>query len=124
MSEGTSFRTVLRGYEPTEVDRAVADLSTTLEAHKNHAAELEGQLDQLRGEADRAGQTAAEAAARLREGEGAPARRAAGGGGAAQHAEPIEPAEASYEHLGVRIGQILGLARDEAARRPRPGANT
>ena len=27
----------------------------------------------------------------------------------------IEPAEASYEHLGVRVGQILGLARDEAA---------
>ena len=54
MSEGTSFRTVLRGYEPTEVDRAVADLSTTLEAHKNRAADLEGQMAQLQADAERA----------------------------------------------------------------------
>ena len=39
MSEGSTFRTVLRGYEPTEVDRAVADLQGTLSALRQHAAE-------------------------------------------------------------------------------------
>ena len=120
MSEGTSFRTVLRGYEPTEVDRAVADLSTTLEAHKNRAADLEGQLDQLKADADQAQQTASRprpscARPRRRTPRRSPSWPSAEAAVAEASGEPIEPAEASYEHLGVRIGQILGLARDEAA---------
>src|SRR5690349_3572126 len=44
MSEGTTLRTVLRGCEPTEGDRAVAGLHATPNALRQHAAELQERL--------------------------------------------------------------------------------
>src|SRR4051812_16512177 len=116
MSEGTTFRTVLRGYEPTEVDRAVADLQASLNHMRDRAAELEQQLATSNQQADPARlqdatARAEQAEARLRAVQEAHAKEAA----EREAAGPPEPAEASYEHLGARVGQMMGLARDEAA---------
>ena len=126
MSEGTTFRTVLRGYEPTEVDRAVADLQATLAALRQHAADLE---EQVAGATPDTGATdaAASGPSRPRPSCASSRRRTPRSSPSATSARPgparrgrrgaadAEPAEASYEHLGVRIGQMLGIARDEAS---------
>ena len=79
------FRVVLRGYDPTDVDRVLGDLDARLTKAEREARALRGQLEEAR-------------AAR----EGNPARAA-----------PVAPA--TFEHLGARVGQILGLAEAEAA---------
>ncbi len=92
------FTTVRRGYDPTEVERAlgqvqgeVADLRTRLEA-------AEAAAEQARGEA-----SASREALVSREGQ--------------------EPELPTYEHLGERVGQILSLAEAEASEtRSRVGA--
>ena len=83
----------MRGYEPAEVDRRLAELTAAAEAAEERAAELARQVAEL---------TASEAAA----------RRTA----EASH-------ESSYADFGERIGQILLLAQEEAencAAPPRP----
>ena len=48
MSENNSaFRTVMRGYEPSEVDRRVAELTYAAAAAQHQAAELQRQVDEL-----------------------------------------------------------------------------
>ena len=38
MTDTSAFRTVLRGYEPSQVDHAVAELATSVEAARQEAA--------------------------------------------------------------------------------------
>ena len=48
MSDNNSaFRTVMRGYEPSEVDRRVAELTYATAAAQHQAAELQRQVDEL-----------------------------------------------------------------------------
>ena len=84
-SSNTQFRTVMRGYEPAQVDRRLAELTQALAAARQEASAHANRAEQL---------AAAEAAA----------RRAA----AAATAKPA--AEPSYADFGERIGKILALA--------------
>ena len=78
MTDQNTFKTVMRGYDPAEVDRRLEELSAA-------ATELTHQRDGL--------------AARVEE---------------LHHATSAPAQPASYEHLGSRVGQILGLAESEA----------
>jgi cell division septum initiation protein DivIVA len=83
----TSFRVVLRGYETTEVDQAVAQLTDQTAAAQQQVLELTARVRELE-----AAQTyAAEQSA----------------------AEQNKPP--SFGDFGARIGQILSLAEEEAA---------
>ena len=77
--QSQQFRTVLRGYEPAQVDRRLQELA-------QEAQESRARADQL--------------AERVR------GLEAVAGDGTA--------APASFEHLGARVAQILGLAEEEA----------
>ena len=95
----TAFRTVLRGYEPAQVDAEVATLGQALNAARAELGELTVQLKE-------AGQRQAELqatneAANARAEEAARARTMA--------------SRPTFADLGERIGQILTLAEDEAA---------
>ena len=79
------FRVVLRGYDPADVDRVLADLDTRATAAERETTALRGQLEEA--------QVSREAS---------PAEAA-----------PVAPA--TFEHLGARVAQILGLAEEEAA---------
>ena len=85
------FRVVLRGYDPADVDRVVADLENRAAAAEHGADQLRAQLEDAHGHAEIA--------------------RAERSAEAAQ--APVQPA--TFEHLGARVGQILGLAEEEAA---------
>jgi hypothetical protein len=84
------FTTVRRGYDPSEVERAVGQAQAEV-------AELRRRLE------------AAEAAAEQARNEAAASRDAL------VSREAQEPELPSYEHLGERVGQILSLAEAEAA---------
>jgi cell division septum initiation protein DivIVA len=82
------FRVVLRGYDPSQVDRLVSELVESGEAARRQVATLEDRVQQLEDELSRPVEDS-----------------------------PVEdrPAEpASFTHLGERVGQILALADDEA----------
>jgi cell division septum initiation protein DivIVA len=96
----TAFRTVLRGYEPAQVDAEVATLEQALSAARAELGELTVQLKE-------AGQRQAELqaaidAANARAEEAARARTMA--------------SRPTFADLGERIGQILTLAQEEGAR--------
>lgn len=91
-----AFRTVMRGYEPTEVDRALGDLRKAVEQARTDAAnagvavtKLQSQVSQLEE------QLAAEKSRSL-----------------ATEATPA--AEPTFTDFGTRVGKILTLANDEA----------
>jgi len=88
MSE-SSFRTVLRGYEPAQVDQRLSDLTAHLHASQDRAAELAREVELLaRRVADRP----------------------------ETPAPPPQPAAAAtFTDLGTRVAQILTLAQEEAA---------
>lgn len=79
------FRVVLRGYDPADVDRVVAELEGRLSAAERATQELRDSLQ--KSEAAEAATSAAAAA-------------------------PAQPA--TFEHFGERVGQILSLAEQEA----------
>jgi cell division septum initiation protein DivIVA len=81
------FRVVLRGYDPTDVDRVLTDLDGRVATAEQEAQGLRAKLQEAQ----------AEAASKRETAEDAPV--------------PV----ASVEHLGARVGQILGLAEEEAA---------
>ena len=87
------FRVVLRGYDPADVDRAMADLQNRVIAAEHGAEGLRSQLQEAQGRAE------AVRAERSAEAEAAQA--------------PVQPA--TFENLGARVGQILSLAEEEAA---------
>jgi DivIVA domain-containing protein len=79
VTDQNPFKTVMRGYDPAEVDRRLEELAATV-------TELTHQRDGL--------------ASRVEE---------------LHRATTASPEPATYEHLGSRVGQILGLADTEAA---------
>lgn len=93
-----AFRTVLRGYDPTEVDHYLGTVRESAEAARVVAAERTVELEKARTQHS---QTVAEVEA-LRQ----------------QVAELQESAKTSasptFADLGERIGQILGLAQEES----------
>ncbi|MEP6852391.1 MAG: hypothetical protein ABJA87_07025 [bacterium] len=90
MNESTpAFRTVMRGYDPAEVDRRIAELSYAAGAEQQRARDLQRQVDELAAATEAARQQADTA--------------------------PATPAEPDFTALGSRVGQILSLAEAEAA---------
>jgi cell division septum initiation protein DivIVA len=81
-----TFRTVMRGYEPTEVDRTIAELEAGTRTAQAEAARFHQQVLQL--------------SASLEEANG----RAS-----------ATSAVSDFSHLGERVGQILSIAEAEAA---------
>ena len=79
------FRVVLRGYDPADVDRVLADLDARATAAERETTALRGRLEEAQV---------------AREG---------------SEADAAAVAPATFEHLGARVGQILGLAEEEAA---------
>jgi cell division septum initiation protein DivIVA len=99
MTEPTAFRTVLRGYEPTQVDHTVAELMTSVEAARSEAAARTVEVSKLQAALAALQKTAAEHAAKV----------------AALEESQRTTAPPSYADLGDRIGSILTLADEEAA---------
>ena len=96
MSEHTStpFRTVMRGYDPSEVDRHVAELSRAAGEARARAEQLSHELDETR---QRMASESVQAEERQR---------------AADTAKPA--AEPTFHDFGKRVGQILAMAEEEA----------
>ncbi len=92
MSEASNeqFRVVLRGYDPAQVDRRIADLARAADDARQQLAQLRAHVHELEEDRDRA----------LEE--------------ASTPAPPVEPGPATFAHLGERVGQILHLAEEEA----------
>ncbi len=82
------FRVVLRGYDPSQVDRRVSELVESDETARRQVETLEARVQQLEAELSRSV-------------EESPVED-----------RPSEPV--SFTHLGERVGQILALADDEA----------
>lgn len=98
MSDTAGFRTVMRGYEPAEVDRTIGQLRQALDEVRAEAAQRSVELTKLgshagRLESELAAQTAALAALRT------------------EHDNTPPP---SFLELGSRIGSMLSLAEEEA----------
>ena len=94
-----TFRTVLRGYEPAQVDAELETLQQALESGRNELGELTVQYKEAQ-------QRAAELEARLAE---VTARAEEAARAKSMATRP------SFVDLGERVGQILTLAEDEAA---------
>ncbi len=95
-----TFRTVLRGYEPAQVDAELGTLQQALDAARAELGELTVQLKESR-------QGQFEAEARLTE---AQARAEEAARARTMASRP------TYEDLGDRVGQILSLAEEECDR--------
>src|SRR5688572_29077907 len=80
------FRVVLRGYEPAQVDRRLAELAERVATAEQHASSYAERVQLLE-------QRAAE--------------------GASRETEAVAPP--TFEHLGERIAQMLTLADEEAS---------
>ena len=106
MSDAPAFRTVLRGYDPAEVDRRHGELSTALVQARQEAADRTIEASQLQ-----------QANARLRQDLDAQAKKVA----ALEEAQR-KAAAPSFADLGERIGTILTLADEEAAEMRRTAA--
>jgi cell division septum initiation protein DivIVA len=99
MSDSTSFRSVLRGYDPAQVDQWRAEHAGALEQARQEAAERTVEVSELRA-----------ALARTQEEQAGTARSLA-----SLKDEHSKAAAPTYANLGERIGTILGLADEEAA---------
>ncbi|PFG18408.1 DivIVA domain-containing protein [Propionicimonas paludicola] len=91
------FKTVLRGYDPTEVDRAIGDLAKARDQARSEAADSAIESTKLQA-------TVAQLEEQL---SGYRTRLAA--------VEQNQPSDQpSFNDLGARIGRMLALAEDEA----------
>ena len=93
VNNAPSFRTVMRGYDPTEVERRISELH---DEHKNSR----GQADQLKHELARAQEQIRQLTVLVDE---------------AKRREAAKASVSDFTHLGRRIGEILSLAETEAA---------
>lgn len=93
-----NFRTVLRGYEPAQVDAEISALSTELENARAELGALHAQLADARRGQTVLEQRVTAAEARLAE--------------AARASEAV--VAPTYAGLGERIGEMLTLAEEEA----------
>lgn len=97
MIQVPGFRTVLRGYDPTEVDRAIGDLCKARDQARAEAADSALKL----------GKTQA-AVAQLEE-------QLAGYRTRLAKLESAKEEQPSFSDIGARIGRMLALAEDEAS---------
>ena len=94
----SSFRTVLRGYEPAQVDAEISTLQQALDAARAELGELSVQLRMARQQHSDLEAKAVAAQARVEESERA----------------RTMVSRPTFADLGERVGQILSLAEDEA----------
>lgn len=90
MSDPAAFRSVLRGYDPAQVERHVADLAAALDGERAARVELAGHVQALEQHL---------------------AARAAEDAAAVVSPEALQP---TYADLGHRVSQILALSEEEA----------
>jgi cell division septum initiation protein DivIVA len=100
MNDSSTFRTVLRGYEPAQVDKKIRELTEAAHSGRDEVEQLRRRVAELEQ---------AVAQTRRRAEEDVTAAHAAGA------AEPAAPVEPTFELLGSRVGKILALAEEEAA---------
>lgn len=98
MNEQQGFRTVLRGYDPTEVDRRIDDARRALEQARAEAADRTVEVAQLQASHERLGDDVRAHKARI----------------AALEDEAKKVGTPTFEGLGDRIGAMLALADEEA----------
>ena len=97
MSDVT-FRTVMRGYDPTEVERTVGQLRQSADQARAEAADRTVELTKLRGHVTELEAQLAAHAGQL----------------SALQDERAQAAPPSFADLGARVGKILSLADAEA----------
>ena len=93
-----AFRTVMRGYEPNEVDKALGDLRKALDQARSEAATHGVMVTKLQTHV-----------AALEEGLTSEQQRSA-----LLASEQAQKAEPTFADFGTRVGKILSLAGDEA----------
>ncbi len=93
-----AFRTVMRGYEPNEVDKALGDLRKSLEQARAEAATHGVNVSKLQTQV-----------ATLEEGLTAEKQRSA-----LLASEQAQQAQPTFTDFGTRVGKILSLANEEA----------
>src|SRR6478672_7013492 len=98
MSDTTSFRSVLRGYDPAQVDQWQAEHGQALEQARKEAAERTVEVSQLRSELSRTQDEQARTTKALQ----------------SLKDEQRRAAAPTFADLGERIGSILTLADEEA----------
>jgi cell division septum initiation protein DivIVA len=98
MSDSTSFRSVLRGYDPAQVDQWQAETSNALAQARNEAAERTVEVSELRAALTRAQEQHAGVTRQFE----------------ALQDEQRKAAAPTFADLGDRIGSILTLADQEA----------
>lgn len=91
MGSTPAFRTVLRGYEPAQVDQRTAELLAEVRARREEAARLRDEVEGLRREQSQQPRREPDAGSALR---------------------PATPP--AFHELGARVGQILTMADEEA----------
>ncbi|MDR1767494.1 MAG: hypothetical protein LBR32_03525 [Propionibacteriaceae bacterium] len=97
MSEKPTFRTVMRGYDVVEVDKAIDDLYKALAQARSEASNHSAEVERLQTTANRLHQDVAEERSRT-----------------AALADELKNSHPTFEDLGKRIGQMLSLAEAEA----------
>lgn len=93
MGSTPAFRTVLRGYEPAQVDQRTAELLAEVRARREEAARLREEVEALRRGSTQRPQREPDADA---------------------GSDPRPPTPPAFHELGARIGQILTMADEEA----------
>ncbi len=91
-----AFRTVMRGYEPTEVDRTLGDLRKAVDQARTDAANSGVAVTKLQSQVAQLEEQLAAEKSRALASESAPS------------------AEPTFADFGTRVGKILTLANDEA----------
>lgn len=91
------FRTVLRGYDPTEVDRAIGDLCKARDQARAEAADESLSLGKAQAAVSQLEEQLASYRTRLAK------------------LESAKDEQPSFSDIGARIGRMLALAEDEAA---------
>lgn len=91
------FRTVLRGYDPTEVDRAIGDLCKARDQARAEAADESLSLGKAQAAVSQLEEQLASYRTRLAK------------------LESAKEEQPSFSDIGARIGRMLALAEDEAA---------
>src|SRR5688572_2750804 len=98
MTQQQGFRTVLRGYDPAEVDRRLEEWRAALEQARKEAADRTVEVTQLSNSHERLGDEIRQLKARIAELE----------------EEAKRVGTPTFEALGARIGSMLSLADEEA----------
>jgi len=96
--QNPAFRTVMRGYEPAEVDRVLAEMRKSLDQTRAESGDSSVAVTKLRSQVAQLEEQANSYRLRL----------------AAMEQDHKESSVPTYADLGARIGKMLKLAEDEA----------